>query len=132
MIHFRLKEIEEKQIPKNHRPFLDSYTCTNQDKARRLELSNCRPGRPSDSLLDAVFHLDEEDFDLDDTDRSGDARRMMDEEKVWLRVKRKRGEMPWFEGMMVWGYPPGYIAEQGLFLHFLGEISLTKKTLYKR
>lgn len=33
-----------------------------------------------------------------------------------MAVRKKRGDWPWFEWMLKWGYPPGWVSGKGKFM----------------
>lgn len=126
-------------MPEKHRPYLDSYVCTADDRQRRLKLAKrFVPGDVSERLKDAVFWV-EPRFegvyeDARPARRDGSHEIMSEAEQkerreeaqhneeqrwrdstAWMRVARKRNEMPWYESMMRWGYPPGWVSEGGTF-----------------
>jgi hypothetical protein len=83
-------------------PFLQMYTFDYDEKSRRLSLvDRFRPGQVSKALLDAVFYTDDE--------MSGEEVEQMD---AW----RRRRYYPWYQWMMKWGYPPGWIAGRGEYM----------------
>jgi hypothetical protein len=111
------KEVARLTMPECHRLYLDSYVCTSDDRKRRLKrASQLRPNNLSSKLLDAIFFVEPADPD-EVVDRNGltpeQYRRF--KEDAYVNVRRRRGEMPWFEQMMRWGYPPGWIAQRGEF-----------------
>jgi hypothetical protein len=80
-------------------PFLKMYTLDTDEKARRLALvDRFRPGEVSQALLDAVFFTDEE---------------MTSDEIQQMEGWRNRRYYPWYQWMLKWGYPPGWIAGRG-------------------
>jgi hypothetical protein len=86
-------------MPEYALPFLQNYTFDAEERERRLDLLNgFRPGYVSEELLDAIFYIDEE------TTR---------EEEEQIEGWRRRGYYPWYQWMMKWGYPPGWIAGRG-------------------
>lgn len=130
------KEFADTIMPEKHRPYLDSYVCTPDDRQRRLKLAKrFVPGDVSEKLKDAVFWVEPRFEGVYEDTRAarGDAQDEMSEatkkEKrdevqrieeerwrettAWMNVARKRKEMPWYEGMMRWGYPPGWLSERG-------------------
>lgn len=102
-------------MPLHHRPYLDSYECTTDDKERRLKLARrfTKAGQPSEQLLDAVFWVepDVEGIFEDGEDETERYRRA--EDRLRLRVQRNKKEMPWYIWIIKWGYPPGWIASKG-------------------
>ena len=89
-------------MPDSARVYLDGYTCTLQDKKRRLALSrDFKPGVVSARLANVVFWVEDGDEEEDD------------EENEAIGIKRRRGEYPWLLGIARWGYPPGWIAGKG-------------------
>lgn len=72
-----------------------------RDQTRSLELlDRFQPGVVSDDLHRALFARDDddpEDMEMDD------------------EFTATRQDYPWFEGMLKWGYPPGWIASKGGF-----------------
>lgn len=90
---------QKDQMPEYALPFLQNYTFDAEERERRLDLLNgFRPGYVSEELLDAIFYVDEE------TTR---------EEEEQIEGWRRRGYYPWYQWMMKWGYPPGWIAGKG-------------------
>jgi hypothetical protein len=86
-------------MPRHALPYLQMYTYDAEERERRLDLLNSfRPGYVSDELLDAVFYVDEESTR---------------EEEEQIEGWRRRGYFPWYQWMMKWGYPPGWIAGKG-------------------
>lgn len=112
----RQKEINDATMPSHHRPYLDSYVCTTEDRQRRLDLATRfgLPGKPSSQLLDAVFWIEPEENDegvyLDGEDPLDRERRA--DLRIRLKIKRNKMEMPWYTTMVTWGYPPGWIGAQ--------------------
>lgn len=86
-------------MPEYALPYLQMYTFDADDKDRRLALlDRLRPGHVSEELLDAVFYADEES-----------TREEVEQIEGW----RRRGFNPWYQWMMKWGYPPGWVAGRG-------------------
>jgi hypothetical protein len=80
-------------------PYLQMYTYTSEERQRRLDLlSDYRPGYVSRDLLDALFYHDEDSTEEDIEQMEG-----------W----RRRRYYPWYQWMMKWGYPPGWVAGRG-------------------
>jgi hypothetical protein len=135
------KEIADTIMPEKHRPYLDSYVCTPDDRQRRLKLAKrFIPGAVSEKLKDAVFWVEprfegiyedtsavrgdmqlHERNEVTEKEKREELQRIEEERRredtAWMNVARKRKEMPWYEGMMRWGYPPGWYSERGEF-HF--------------
>lgn len=123
------KEVARSTMPEWHRPYLDAYVCTPDDRKRRLKrATQLRPNNPSSKLLDAVFFVEpvDEDEVVNRRDLTPEQSRRFEEE-AFVNVRRRRGEMPWFEQMMRWGYPPGWIAQRGAFGVFPGHTSETRR-----
>lgn len=73
------------------------YTFDADERARRLSLvDRFKPGQISESLADAIYHV-EEGFQTE-------------EEIEQMAVERRRRRYPWLKWMLKWGYPPGWIA----------------------
>lgn len=134
----RQKEIADTIMPDKHRFYLDSYVCTPEDRQRRLKLAKrFTPGNISEKLKDAVFWVEprfegvyedartarvdgsHDEFDETTEKERREEMRRVEEERwrettAWMNVARKRKDMPWYEGMMRWGYPPGWLSECGM------------------
>lgn len=102
-------------------PHLALYTYTADERTRRLALcSRFVPGEVSQELEDALFWVEEED-ELGDqgivvNPRGGEVEEDLRDRQVRVslaRAARKRRQYPWFEWMLKWGYPPGWVAGKG-------------------
>jgi len=95
-------------MPEYALPYLHMYTFDAEEKERRLSLlDRFRPGQVSSDLLDAVFYTDEDS-----------TREEVEQVEGW----RRREYFPWYQWMMKWGYPPGWVAGRGEIAVF-GEVS---------
>lgn len=92
-----------------------------EEKQRRLDLvDRFEPGKMSQTLLDAVFEDDEEGMEQLQQEMQRRGIRDEEDKEVFLSMKgdererkRLKGEVPWFEWMRKWGYPPGWVAGKG-------------------
>nr|XP_018263176.1 uncharacterized protein I303_04669 [Kwoniella dejecticola CBS 10117]OBR85334.1 hypothetical protein I303_04669 [Kwoniella dejecticola CBS 10117] len=95
-------------MPEHARPALDTYlsmNVTHEEKDRRLELvDKFQAGRISQELEDAICHFDEDAIEDDS---------QMDLIRQQIEVKRRRKRWDWYDRIMRWGYPPGWIAVKG-------------------
>jgi hypothetical protein len=90
---------QKDQMPEYALPYLQMYTFDAEERERRLSLvDRFRPDHVSRALFDAVFYTDEESTR---------------EEEEQIDGWRRRGYYPWYQWMMKWGYPPGWIAGRG-------------------
>ena len=90
---------QKDQMPEYALPYLHMYTFDAEERQRQLSLLDAfRPGHVSRELLDAVFCSDEESTQ---------------EEVEQMEGWRRRRYYPWYQWMMKWGYPPGWIAGKG-------------------
>lgn len=95
---------------------LESYIFTVDERDRRLSLlDQFRPGEISDDLASALFWIEDEEEGLIDPRALGEEEspEMRGVRIATLRVQKKRRQYPWFEWMLKWGYPPGWVAGKG-------------------
>ncbi|WVW83762.1 hypothetical protein I302_105783 [Kwoniella bestiolae CBS 10118] len=93
-------------MPEYIQPALDMYWSMNvtlEEMQRRSELVDqfgLPSGRISEELQEAICFVPE--------DQDGEGEGYLMREK--MEVKRRRKRWDWYEGIMMWGYPPGWIA----------------------
>ncbi|WWC70301.1 uncharacterized protein I206_104251 [Kwoniella pini CBS 10737] len=91
-------------MPEYVQPALDMYLTmqvTQEEKNRRLELvDKFQAGSISRELEDAICFIDEDALE-------GDSEGYLVKEQVDIKRRRKRWD--WYEKIMRWGYPPGWI-----------------------
>ncbi|ORX36787.1 hypothetical protein BD324DRAFT_468822 [Kockovaella imperatae] len=113
---------EKESMPTFAIPYMNSYSVTDEDKIRRLDLvDRFDPGRVSNTLADALFWIDPTLLRLPD-ETPGDKRDLEDgevsddfperDQVLEIRGMRRRRAWPWINEMVRWGYPPGWIASK--------------------
>ncbi|WVF71584.1 hypothetical protein IAT40_006392 [Kwoniella sp. CBS 6097] len=114
-IHTRDYLMPEQAIPTLHL-YLD-MRITQNEKDRRLELvDQFVPGKISAQLEDAICYIDANDKYSDNASAGienlaqGEQEQLIRLEMEKVEVKRRRKRWDWYEGMMRWGYPPGWVA----------------------
>lgn len=115
---------QREAIPDYAIPYLAGYTYTAEERNRRLDLlSRFTPGEISEDLKDAIFYIDEEEEGgegiLINPGGTGGIDGYEEDEGTkqmrigMMKVRRNRGDWPWLEWMLKWGYPPGWVASKG-------------------
>ncbi|WWC89462.1 uncharacterized protein L201_004386 [Kwoniella dendrophila CBS 6074] len=101
-------------MPEYVKPALNMYLSmkvTQEEKSRRLQLiDQFIPGNISKELEDAICYIDETALDhsynhQDVLDLEDDGYLIREQ----IEIKRRRKRWDWYENIMKWGYPPGWI-----------------------
>ncbi|WRT66237.1 uncharacterized protein IL334_003190 [Kwoniella shivajii] len=99
-------------MPEQYQHSLESYysmNVTEEEKSRRLELVHSFvAGQISSQLEEAICFIDETNVDSQ-VEESMDQDEYLDLLKDQMDVKRRRKRWDWYERIMRWGYPPGWI-----------------------
>ena len=107
-------------MPEHAVPYLESYTFTEEERSRRLNLAErFIPSKISDALADAVFWIDPDLLPTTPENELEDGEVMEEEvpeEVLEIQGLRRRRAWPWLIGMSRWGYPPGWVASKGTTL----------------